>query len=308
MSDRNVDRERFDCIVIGGGPAGLLAATYLGRFRRRVLVADARDGRALNIPLINNCPGFPDGISGRDLVSKVREQAELYGSRFIDRRIESIARIEDGFQVRCGTSAWRAPRVLLATGALDRVPDLPEIDRNLKRRALAFCPVCDGYEASGKMIGVIGSSQHAIREASFLKTFSPRVSILVDDPERVSDELRTEAKAVDIALIEAVATIVSGSDGYEVVLHDRSTIGFDVLYPALGCDVRSDLASDLDVSRDAEGHIRTDTHQQTTVAGLYAAGDVVHSLNQIAVAFGQAATAATAIHNSLRANERVAAE
>lgn len=77
MDDHSKNREQFDCIIIGGGPAGLLAATYLGRFHRRVLVADATDGRARDIPRINNCPGFPDGISGRDLISRLREQATL---------------------------------------------------------------------------------------------------------------------------------------------------------------------------------------------------------------------------------------
>lgn len=112
--------------------------------------------------------------------------------------MERIERFDDGFRVSGGTSSWRAPRLLFATGARDHVSDLPEIEHNLQRRALAYCPVCDGFEASGKMIGVIGIGDHALREATFLKAFSPWVTILPDSQEHLSDEFRADARAAGV--------------------------------------------------------------------------------------------------------------
>lgn len=288
-----------DCIVIGGGPAGLLAATYLARFRRNVLVADHGGGRALKIPRINNCPGFPIGISGRELVARLRQQAARYEAQFIDQRITSVEKTDRGFAVRCGSQTLGALRVLLATGVVDRTPDLPEIDANIARRTLCLCPVCDGYEAIDKKIGIIGCSDHALREAVFLKNYSPRITVLANDPARLTADFRARGVEAGIALLDTVHNIVSGSAGYEVSLRDGTTISFDVIYPALGCNVRSELAIGLGILCDENGQVRVGPHQETSVAGVYAAGDVVHSLNQIAVSFGQAATAATAIHNSL---------
>lgn len=120
----------------------------------------------------------------------------------------------------------------------------------------------------------------------------------------MTEAIRSEAARAGVALLEPVDDIVSGNRGYEVVLRDGTPNAFDVLYPALGCDVRSKLAVELEVLCDEKRQIRVGPHQQTSVEGVYAAGDVVDSLNQIAVAFGQAATAATAIHNSLSEQEQ----
>lgn len=294
--------EDVDCLVVGGGPAGLLAAVYLGRFRRRVLVADAGDGRALRIPCLNNCPGFPEGISGRALVDRLRRQAVRYGADFIDGRVSAIMRDGSGFAATCGTVRLRARRLLLATGVRDTLPDLPEIDENIARRTLCVCPVCDGYEATDKRIGVMGRDDHALREAIFLRTYSQRVSLLPWPPGTDTAKLRADAAKAGITLCEDIVRILSDEEGYVALLRDGSRAAFDVIYPALGYVVRGDLGGgDIDMRRDDLGHVRVDAHQQTSVPGIYAAGDVVHSLNQIAVALGQAVTAATAIHNDLRA-------
>jgi thioredoxin reductase (NADPH) len=298
----NHGTEIFDCIIIGGGPAGLLAATYLARFRRKVLVADAGDGRALRIPRINNCPGFPIGISGRELVSRMRQQAARYQAGFIDHPVERIECTDQGFAALCGSRMLRTKRLLLATGVVDLAPNLPEMDRNIERRALCLCPVCDGYEAIDRKIGVIGCDEHALREAIFLRTYSNQISILMNDPDHIPTELRAKADRMGIVIVDTVDDIVSGPAGYEVILRTGAKVAFDVIYPALGCDVRSELAGALNALRDDDGHIGVDHEQQTSVLGIYAAGDVVRSLNQIAVAMGQAATAATAIHNSLEPN------
>ncbi|SIP93242.1 thioredoxin reductase (NADPH) [Paracoccus thiocyanatus] len=293
-------RQVADCLVIGAGPAGLLAALYLARFRRRVVAVDAGDGRALGIPRLNNCPGFPDGISGRELVDRLRRQATHYGADIVPGHATAIARQGTGFAVTCGGTPLPARRLLLATGVTDFLPDLPRIKENIARRSLCLCPVCDGYEASGKRIGVFGQDAHALREAIFLRSFSSEVFLLVQDPAALSDASRAQAAQAGIGICEDIRAIHSGHSGYVARLLDGREIAFGVIYAALGYAVRAELAAALDIRRDDKGHIRVDAHQQTNARGVYAAGDVVHSLNQIAVALGQAATAATAIHNDLR--------
>jgi threonine dehydrogenase-like Zn-dependent dehydrogenase len=110
---------RIDCLIVGGGPAGLTAAIYLSRFRLSVVVVDAGDSRAALIPLTRNHAGFPDGISGQALLARMREQAELYGARMISARVEALEIAPEDFLVRCSTGAFRARAVLLATGVTD---------------------------------------------------------------------------------------------------------------------------------------------------------------------------------------------
>ena len=306
MTGEDESTDRYDCIIVGAGPAGLVAATYLARFRRRVVVIDGRQSRARRIPIIANCPGFPEGISGMELLARLREQALRYDVALVAGLAGRIEKVQGGFVVWCDARKLEASSVLLATGVVDVDPDMKDVGGNIARKALCLCPVCDGYEASGKKIGILGDDDHALREARFLKTFSHDVSLLVRDDAKISAELRSKAQEEGIAVIEGIGTIESGTGGL-VMVTPRQGTEFDVVYPALGCNVRSELGVGLGLELDELGHIVVGRKQETNVAGVYAAGDVVHSLNQIAVAFGQAATAATAIHNSLPLRPRKSA-
>ena len=298
MTGEDESTDRYDCIIVGAGPAGLVAATYLARFRRRVVVIDGGESRARRIPIIANCPGFPEGISGIELLARLREQAIRYDVAINDGLAGKIENLQGGFAVWCDGRRLEASSILLATGVVDVDPDMEDVGGNIARKALCLCPVCDGYEASGKKIGILGDDDHALREALFLKTFSHDVSLLVRDNSEISPELRSKAQEEGVAVIEQIGAIESGTSGL-VMVTPRKGVEFDVVYPALGCNVRSDLAEGLGLELDELGHIVVGRKQETSVEGIYAAGDVVHSLNQIAVAFGQAATAATAIHHAL---------
>lgn len=277
-----------DCLIIGAGPAGLVAATYLARFRRRVALVDAGSSRAAWIPESHNCPGFPLGVSGTTLLQRLRVQAETYGVTATAGRIESLQRADDGFLAQDAQGRrWRASCVVLATGIVDRLPEV-EGGAAVRTRAidagvLRLCAVCDGYEASDERIGVLGPAEDAQRHADFLGTFSRRV------------------EAIPMA---SARTVHCSDNGCAVTFADGSRREYDTLYPVLGSDVQSRLARDLGADVDEDGALRTDAHLQTSVAGLYAIGDVVSALNQIAVAVGHAAIAATAIHNRLPANPR----
>jgi thioredoxin reductase (NADPH) len=298
-----MENSDLDCLIVGGGPAGLTAAIYLARFRRNVLLVDDGHSRARLIPKSHNYPGFL-GISGVDLLASLREQAEQNGSRMQQGRVDELRTADGAFIARIGNTTLRAQRVLLATGIVDESPDLPGLKDAIYRGALRFCPICDGFEATDKRIGVLGTLRMAASKARFLRTYSRNVLLLpTDEPSRSSDE--TQALQHDgIVVEERVTDVERSGDKVAVVFGNGRRLPVDVLYPALGCDVRSDLATALGARCTEIGNLHVDDKQRTSVEGLYAAGDVVTDLHQLSVATGHAAVAATAIHNSLPPNPR----
>lgn len=290
----------LDCLIVGGGPAGLMAATYLGRFRRRVLVVDAGDSRARWIPITRNCPGFPDGITGVDLLARMREQAVRYRARIVNETVHDIS-LDNG--VFIGTTSYRvrARSVILATGIADTLPDSPDVFRMIEAGTLRLCPICDAYEVIDKRIAVVGPMQEAIKKAMFLRTFSDHVTMLVTDDAAAAEPTAHDELAKAGIGIEVCASGAIRAAGTQagVTLANGKSLTFDTIYPAMGCTMRSALATKLGAKCDELGNLLADPHQRTAVAGLYAIGDVVDEINQLAVAFGHAAIAATDIHNYL---------
>jgi thioredoxin reductase (NADPH) len=294
----------YDCLIIGGGPAGLTAAIYLARYRRRVLVLDSGNSRAAWIPTSHNYPGFEDGIGGRDLLARLAEQADQYGAELRRGEVTKLSRDGDLFVANAEGKQARARRVLLATGIVDETPLMPGLKDAVYEGALRFCPICDGYEAQDERIAVLGHVDTAWRKAIFLRTYSKDVTLLcVDDPDDITDECREELKQAKVNFPrERAADVDRSGEKIAVLLESGKRETFDVLYPALGCEVRSRLALDLGAKATKEGNLLVDDCQRTSVKGLYAAGDVVSDLHQISVGLGHAAIAATKIHNELERN------
>src|SRR5437868_5577983 len=163
--------DTFDCLVIGGGPAGLTAAIYLARYRRRVSVLDAGDSRASVIPRTRNYPGFAHGISGRDLLASLRAQAENYGIDIVRAQAQRLSRQGEVFRAVTPAGAFTAPRVVLATGLVDKRPEIEDLDAKRDGDLVRYCPVCDGFEATDKDICVFGPFKDASPKALFLRTF-----------------------------------------------------------------------------------------------------------------------------------------
>jgi thioredoxin reductase (NADPH) len=290
----------LDCLVIGAGPAGLTAAIYLGRFRRSFAIVDAGSSRALLIPTSHNHAGFPDGIGGRELLARMRQQAEKYGASVISATVSALEKDEDGwFQARLPDSQLRARTVLLATGVTDIEPELPGLRAAVRSGLLRHCPICDGFEALGRRIAVLGHGDAALREAMFLRTYSADVTVFPGSGATDVAELGA-ALASGITVARDPISAIHFRDGEVVISTGDRTMSFDFAYSALGCSVHSDLARGLGASVTEAGSLIVDRHQCTSVPGLFAAGDVVDSVNQISVAMGQAAIAVTAIHNLCR--------
>ena len=226
-----------DCLIVGGGPAGLTAATYLARYRRRSVLIDAGESRAALIPESHNYPGFR-GINGHALLARLREQAEGYGADLRHGTVSELAREDDGFVARFDNGTLRARRVLLATGLVDVRPVTAGLSEGIAHGAIRFCPICDGYEAMDKRIGVIGPFAHAASKALFLRTYSRALTVFPTDTEgdrKPLDEagIAVTGRAVRVAPADKHVTVTTEEGAQHIV---------DVLYPAMGCDVRSDLA------------------------------------------------------------------
>jgi thioredoxin reductase (NADPH) len=292
----------YDCLIVGGGPAGLTAAIYLVRFRLSVMLVDAGESRARLIPLTRNHAGFPDGISGDDLLDRMRRQADQYGTKRVAGDVTALSRADDHFVVRSGNTDLMARTVLLATGVVNCRP--PTIDDHTHDAALAsgrlrYCPVCDGYEVLDQAVAVLGTGQRGFDEALFLRSFTADVTLIAPGAAHsLSDDQRSALTDADIDCEVGLGKIeLSG----ENILLDVAgeTRAFDCLYPALGSHICSELAGEVGADRSEDGCLTVDAHQRTNVEGLYAAGDVVLGLDQISHAMGEAGVAATTIRSDL---------
>lgn len=290
-----------DVLIIGAGPAGLTAATYLGRFRRRVLVADGGPPRACWIPVSHNLPGFPEGITGDDILKRMRDQALEYGAVIEAGCVEAVQRDGDGFVATLNGRQVRSRAVLLATGVVDHHPELPGVEDAIKRSLVRICPICDAYEAINKSVAIIGRDDRGVREAAFMRTYTDRVTLIhVGSPDELTE--RDALERLDVKLVEcAIEAVEIGEDRISALTWSGGRHAFDMLYSALGTTPNADLARDLSVDLTEDDLLKVDAHSATSIPGFYAAGDVVKGLNQIAVATSDAALAATDIHNRLRA-------
>ncbi len=295
--------EPDDCIIVGAGPAGLTAAIYLARYHLSIRLFDSGESRAAWIPCTHNHAGFPDGITGKDLLARMREQARKYGAVREEKRVEHLAKTGDRFTVGTDTGTYTARSVLLATGVVNRRPDSLENDLHdeaLAKGLLRYCPVCDGYEVTDKRVAVIGTSAHGTAEALFLRGFTADLTLISPHGDHDLDAECT-AKLDEVGIARAAGPCGGWAiEGDRIALDTADErMAFDSVYPALGSHVRSELAELAGAETTDEGCIKTDDHLETSVPGLFAAGDVVIGLDQISHAMGQAGVAATTIRNHL---------
>ena len=298
----------LDCLIIGGGPAGLTAAIYLARFHLDIMVVDAGKSRASWIPCTRNVSGFPDGIKGTDLLERMRDQAQRYGARIVTEQVTKLERDEkEGtFTATWGSGEARARTVLLATGVTNRRPPMDEElhEEALSRGLVRYCPICDGYEVTDKRVGVIGSDSHGVAEAVFIRSFTPDVTLIAPDKAlRLGPEDQKKLKEARIECVDGPAQAVAISDQCIVVDTAEGHYAFDSIYPALGSDTHTQLADMVGAGLSSDDCIKVDSHQRTSVPGVYAAGDVVIGLDQISHAMGEGGVAATTIRNDLCAKQ-----
>jgi len=305
-----------DCLIIGAGPGGLTAAIYLARFRRNIAIVDNGFSRAALIPTTHNCPGFPDGISGEQLLNRLRSQAAHYGVKVQTGEVTELKQTKNLFEATISNrdesrnnsngggsiSVIRAITILLATGTADLRLDTKHWKTCIQKGLIRLCPVCDAYEAKDQNIALISSSpREGVKHALFLRTYSRNVTLIYQAKAELTSAEKRRLRKVNVEVIEdALGSLhITGESKPSIRLSNGEELQFDVIYPMLGESPRSQLAVQLGARCNRQGKLIVDRHQRTTVAGVYAVGDVVDELNQISVAAAHAAIASTDIQNRL---------
>ena len=275
----------YDALILGGGPAGLSAAIYLGRFTRRVLVLDAGEGRSSFAQVNDNYLGFPEGITTRDLRALGRKQAERFGVEFQECRVERIERLADGgFRVFTTGGDFDGRTLLFATGVKDIWPDVPGVHDWIGRQ-LFWCITCDGHRTVGKHLVCIGNTDEAATTTLQFLLFTRNV-ILVADPDKVrfSPLKLADLAAQGIRIVHARPTHFELSpDGREiqaVCLDDGSRLPCQMIFSLLGVRPNTQLARELGVSLDSDGYIEMDEEGYTSIPGVFAAGDLTRMYTQ----------------------------
>lgn len=294
-------QEIRDVVIVGGGLAGLSAAIYLGRAKRDVLVVDAGHSMAVWEPDVQNYLGFPEGISGSDLLARGREQAIRFGADFAQDEILEAKGSKGGFVLVGRKQEYRARRLLVATGIFHIPPDIPGVGECLGH-SMFFCKDCDGYRVQDKRIAVIGKNEDAVEYALAMLAYSPSVIITTNGGEgywsnRHAGWLEAYQIPVHTGRIEAV--VHEGAQVCALQFEGGRQIAIDMIFTTRGDYFHHALAKQLGAEVDDDAQIVTDCKARTTVPGLYAAGCVTPANCQMVIAAGQGATAAQAINRDL---------
>ena len=332
MPDNNII---YDVAIAGGGPAGLTAGLWLGRYLHRVVVIDSGDPRNWETRAVNGFPGHP-GIRPAELRGRTRDECRQSGVELIDGFVGRVRRgdVDDGFVVefdpmpatkasedqrgsgaprapsdnapRPETQSLRARRLLLAFGLRDEWPKVPGL-RQVYGSAAHVCPDCDGYDMRGKKVVVIASGRKAAGMALNLTTWAKDIVICTNGrPPDLDPEQCGKLDALNIPVLSArIERVVPQGDRiYALELEGGMHLDCDHLFFALSQRPADDLGAQLGCSRDEEGQIVVSDSQQTSVRYVLAAGDVTPGPQLAIVAAAEGAVAALSIHKSLVPNER----
>ncbi len=295
--------------MVGAGFAGLSAAVYLGRSRRRTAVIDSGHSMAKWEPLVQNYLGFPDGLSGETLLDRSRRQAGQFGVHFLDDEVGAIRTKEgESFWLQGARANYRAGRVLLATGLTHLLPDVPGVKACLGH-SVFFCKDCDAYRVQGRTIGVMGSREEAARYALAMLAFSPSVWVATNGEVPVWGALST-ARLREYRVpvrTEPVRELVHDHGRARAIRFEtiRTCEPVDALFVTRGDVFHTRLAEGLGAQEDADGQLVVDADMRTTVPGLYAAGCVTAANCQMIIAAGQGAVAAQTINRDLFEEELI---
>ena len=293
----------FECIIVGGGIAGLQAAIQLGRYMRRVLVIDSADGRSTLCRSYHNILGYPNGVSGQHLREIGKIHAEELGIEFLQDKVVSAKELDEGFQIVTTTGAtYMTKRILLATGVMDRIPPFPELYPCLGI-SVYVCPDCDGYEVKDKKTIIIGSGRIGVGMAKTLSYWTKKLVYINHEQQPIdkSDMQWMKDHYVDYIDKPIKRVLATNSQLEGFVLQNGVTIKAQYGFIAFGGnDVRSQLAKQLGVELLENKHMLVDPRtKMTNVQGVWAAGDVVAHSEQVTIAMGEGSQAGIWIHKDI---------
>ena len=298
----------FDYIVIGAGPAGLSSAQYAARSGLKTIVLEGMGagGQVAQIFELENYPGVFPAVNGYDFVETLRKQAEAFGAQIKQVQVSSIDKKGKDFVIQTKDTIYTAPALCMATGAVHKNLGVPG-EEELKGRGVSYCATCDGPFFRNKKIVVIGGGDSACSEAIYLATLSKDVTII-----HRRNEFRAQKAIVDKMLKAGVKPVydsvvkqingqnkVSGITLENVKTGEQSELECDAVFIFAGMAPQTDLV-DM-IKKDPQGYIETDEYMQTSIPGLFAAGDVRSKpFRQIVTAASDGAIAANTAKEFIR--------
>jgi thioredoxin reductase (NADPH) len=297
-----VDARTYDCAIVGGGPAGLSAAIYMGRMRRSVVVIDDDQGRSNWHQVNRNYLGFVDGIHATSLRDVGEKQASKLGVRFLAARATGASYVGEEsdrvFTVETSKGLVRARTLILCTGVRDRFPEF-EGSEECIGQSMFWCIICDGYESIGKKIIVLGHNERAASLALQLRVFTEDITLVSwDEPFNLPAEKLALLNEHGVKTHDSGCNLFTCSKGQleKIKLEDGTELELDMVFVAQWIEPNTQLAQQLDVYLDPHGYIVADAEQCTNVGGVYAAGDVTklnnHQITSAVHEGGMAAAAA----------------
>jgi len=289
----------YDVIIVGGGPAGLTAALYTARHNLRTLVLEGRKtgGRALEAHRIDNYPGFPDGVNGRDLMEKMIQQALRFGAEIRNETVVGLSDFGGQKMINTRMGFYQAKSVVVATGVSRKSLSVPG-ENEFKGRGVSYCGVCDGPFFRDKTVAIVGSGHEAVHDIEVLSETAAKVYAIPggkgyseDFPEltRIRDDSKVEF------IMGADVKEIGGSDFVEYVAldgADQERLSLDGVFIILEHVPTAGILREAGVSTDGGGCIVVDDDMETNIKGVFAAGDCTCEGMQIVTAAGMGAKAA----------------
>lgn len=290
----NENKEIYDCIIIGGGAAGLSAALVLGRARRRVLVCDK--GNPRNSPAHESHSFFTrDGTNPLELLNIGREQLNHYPTvEFKHVGVKEINKDEESFEVILDDETTEISRkILLAFGVKDEFPDIENFEQ-FWGDTVFHCPFCHGYEVRDEPLAVVGNGDIGVLKVALLKSWSKDLALCTNGKADLSDEQRQLLTKHHVAVREEKIVRLEGTKGKleTIIFETGETLARRGMLIHLEQHPRSDLAERLGCELTDSGHIKIDNFSETSIKSVFAAGDITSMMQSIAVSVAQGSVAA----------------
>jgi len=299
----------YDVLVLGGGPAGLTAAIYCGRYNLKTLVVAASFGGTANLAgEVENWPGFVG--SGKDLMGTIKGQAEEFGAEFLEASFESVKKEGDEFVLHYGEKIVKSKSLIVALGTEHRQLDIPG-EKEFLGKGVSYCATCDGNFFKGKRVVVIGGADSAAKAALYLSDICEKVMVVYRKHEMrcepVSLSKICDTKNIEILYYSKPVEVLGDGvvKGLKILKEDHGkdaveqVLDVDGVFIEVGAVAATEVLKDLGIKME-KGYVVTGKDCKTSVDGVFAAGDVTNvAMRQMVTAAGEGAIAAKGVHEFL---------